>query len=58
MQKWDYKVIYGNTDETILSIELESEGKEGWELVAVTMTGVTPVLYFKRPSEVLNNKYN
>lgn len=58
MQKWAYKVVQGNTDKKELAYELDGYGEDGWELVAVTMAGVVPTLYFKKPEEVFVDKYN
>jgi hypothetical protein len=57
MQKWEYKVVRDFADEKEMLNELEIDGDEGWELVSVTMTGIYPTLYFKRPVEVAIDKY-
>jgi len=58
MQKWAYKVVQGNTDNSKLTYELESYGEEGWELVAVTMADTAPTLYLKKPIIVIIDKYD
>lgn len=60
-QKWEYKLIPSNTtaiDIDIMQDKLNQLGNEGWELVAISSTGIYT---FKRPlistisSEKLNN---
>jgi len=41
--KWEYRVAYYDlTQDTRMIAELNALGKEGWELVAVTMPKVQP----------------
>lgn len=53
MQKWEYKVVEADRTGIGSEEQLNSLGKEGWELVSVTavMMGpfVSKVFYLKRP---------
>lgn len=62
IQKWEYKLIPSNLiaiDIDIMQDKLNQLGNEGWELIAISSTGIYT---FKRPllsiainSEELNN---
>ena len=43
MQKWEYKVVYGEMDEQLLN----KLGTDGWELIVMTVTDYAYI--FKRP---------
>lgn len=53
MKKWEYKVVKleYNTSVGGQERELESLGKLGWELVAVSILETYPVYYLKREKE-------
>jgi len=50
--------VQGDTDKSKLTYQLKRYGEEGWELVAITMDGAVPTLYFKKPVIVFVDKYD
>lgn len=48
MRRWEYAYVTENT-ELELDKRLRVEGREGWELVSVTIDGSWKVAWLKRP---------